>query len=175
MADATPAAQPPTEAPHGRAGRNLLAAIGMGAFLGIVVVLLPVLYAPWLFSIVISVAMAIAAHELAGALEHRGVRIERWVVYAGALAMPQAAYWWGTQPLLAVFGGTVLLAMGARLLRGPDGYVADFRGCPVQYGADEPGVASRRRSRATNTVTATSITNAPTPTARYCQPVKNGP
>jgi phosphatidate cytidylyltransferase len=128
MADATPAAQPPTEAPHGRAGRNLLAAVGMGVFLGIGVVLLPVLYAPWLFSIVISVAMAIAAHELAGALEQRGMRIERWVVYAGALAMPQAAYWWGVQPLVAVFAGTVLLAMGTRLLRGPEGYVADVAG-----------------------------------------------
>ena len=127
MTDATPV-QPPTEAPHGRAGRNLLAAIGMGLFLAIGLVLLPALYLPWLFAVIVSVAMAVAAWELAGALEQRGVQVERGVLYAGALAMPQAAYWWGVQPLIAVVRGDRARRMGARLLRGPEGYVADVAG-----------------------------------------------
>ncbi len=73
MAEATTPAQP--DAPHGRAGRNLAVAAGMGALLGIGLVLLPVVYAPWLFAVVISVAMAIGAWELAGAFENRGVHV----------------------------------------------------------------------------------------------------
>ena len=40
----------PAPAQHGRAGRNLASAIVIGASLGIVLVLLPVLYLPWLFA-----------------------------------------------------------------------------------------------------------------------------
>jgi phosphatidate cytidylyltransferase len=125
MTEATTPQQP---AQHGRAGRNLVAAAGMGLLLAVGFVLLPVLFLPWAFSIIISVAMAVAAWELAGAFAQRGVHVERWVLYAACLAMPQAAYWWGVQPLLAVFGITVLLLMGARLRRGPEGYVADVAG-----------------------------------------------
>jgi phosphatidate cytidylyltransferase len=122
MSDATATPQP---AQHGRAGRNLAAAIGMGLVLGIGLVLLPVLYLPWFFSVVVSVAMTVAAWELAGAMANKGIHVERLALYAGAIAMPQAAYWWGVQPLMGVFGATVLVAMGLRLLRGPEGYVAD--------------------------------------------------
>ena len=121
----TPPGPAEPAAPHGRAGRNLFAAAGMGAVLGIGLVLLPVVYAPWLFAIVISVAMAIGAWELAGAFEQRGVHVERLVAYAGCLAMAQAGYWWGVQPLIGVFAVAVLVGMGVRLLRGPEGYVAD--------------------------------------------------
>ncbi len=123
MTEATTPAEP--AAPHGRAGRNLFAAAGMGALLGIGLVLLPVVYAPWLFAVVISVAMAIGAWELAGAFAQRGVRVERIVAYLGCVAMAQVGYWWGVQPLIGVFAVTVLVGMGARLLRGPEGYVAD--------------------------------------------------
>ncbi len=122
MTDAPTTPQP---AQHGRAGRNLAAAIGMGLVLGFGLVLLPVIYRPWTFSVVVSIAMAVAAWEVVGALGQRGIQVERLAVYAGAIAMPQAAYWWGVQPLMGVFGATVLLTMGLRLLRGPEGYVVD--------------------------------------------------
>ena len=125
MSDATTSPQP---APHGRAGRNRVSPSGIGLVLAIGPVLLPVPYLPGLSAVVVSVAMAAASWELAGALEQRGIKVERGLLYAGAIAMPQAAYWWGVQPLIGVFGATVLLAMGARLLRGPEGYVADVAG-----------------------------------------------
>lgn len=118
-----PTTPQPTQ--HGRAGRNLAAATGMGLVLGFGLVLLPVLYLTWTFSVVVSIAMAAASWELVGALGQRGIQAERLAVYAGAIAMPQAAYWWGVQPLMGVFGATVLVTMGLRLLRGPDGYVLD--------------------------------------------------
>jgi phosphatidate cytidylyltransferase len=121
-------AEPAPSAPaaqHGRAGRNLAVAVAMGAFLGIGLVLLPVLYLPWAFSIIISVAMAIGAWEIAGALEQRGIRVERWVLYVGCLAMAQAGYWYGVMAMVAVFAATVLLAFGLRLRRGTEGFVVD--------------------------------------------------
>jgi len=119
-------AQPPGG--HGRAGRNLVAAIGMGFVLGVGLVLLPVLYAPWLFSFIIAAAMAVGSWELAGAMDKRGIRVERPLLYLGTFAMPLAAYWSGPIALLGVFGATVLGIFGARLLRGPEGYVADVSG-----------------------------------------------
>lgn len=127
MTDA-PAPSPGTEpaaAPHGRAGRNLASAFVIGASLGIFLVLLPVLYLPWLFSVIVSLAMLVSAHELRGALANRDVHVTTVPLYIGVAALPQAAYWWGPLPFIAVFGATVLAIMGWRLVGGPDRYVAD--------------------------------------------------
>jgi phosphatidate cytidylyltransferase len=115
----------PAPAPHGRAGRNLVSAIGIGAALGLGLVLLPIIYAPWVFSIIVSIAMVISAQELRGALANRDIRLVAVPVYVGVAALPQAAYWWGPLPFIAVFGATVLAIMGWRLAGGPDRYVAD--------------------------------------------------
>jgi phosphatidate cytidylyltransferase len=120
--DATPQTQP---AQHGRAGRNLVAAVGMGALLGIGFVLLPVLYVPWLFAVIISAAMVVSMHELRGAFGQRDIALVTVPLYLGAAAIPQVAYWSGALPMVAVFGGTVLVIMAWRLLGGPDRYVAD--------------------------------------------------
>jgi phosphatidate cytidylyltransferase len=120
----TDAAQEQPASP-GRAGRNLAAAIGVGAFLGIVVVLLPVLYAPWAFSIIISAAMVMGAHELRGAMAQRDIHLVWVPLYLGVFALPQAAYWWGVQPMAAVFGATVVVVLIWRLAQGPERYVVD--------------------------------------------------
>ncbi len=112
-------------AAHGRAGRDLVSAIAVGAFLAIGVVLVPVLWAPAVFSVIISAAMVVGAHELRGALAHNQTRLAWLPLYVGVAAMPQAAYWFGALPLLAVFGATVLVILMWRLALGPDGYVAD--------------------------------------------------
>jgi phosphatidate cytidylyltransferase len=110
---------------QGRAGRNLVAAIGVGALLGIGLVLLPVLYAPWIFSVVIALAMVVGAHELHGAVAQRGIHIVQIPLYVGVFAMVQVAYWYGITPFLSVFAATVLVILGWRLMRGPEGYVVD--------------------------------------------------
>jgi len=127
--DPTPTSAPqPPEQPHGRAGRNLLAAVAMGLLLGVGFVLVPVLFLPWALTIVVSAAMAVGSWELAGALAGRGIHVTRWVLYVAAVGLPQVAYWWGLQPLLVAFAVTVLLIFGVRLPKGPDGYVADVSG-----------------------------------------------
>ena len=89
--------EPPTEqsqpTSHGRAGRNLASAIGIGALLGIGFVLLPTLFAPWLFSFIIAAAMVIAVNELVRALAGRDIHLVVWPLYAGVAAVPVAAYW----------------------------------------------------------------------------------
>jgi phosphatidate cytidylyltransferase len=118
-------AEHPQPPPAGRAGRNLVSAVLVGAALGIFLVLLPLLYAPWVFSVVVSVALVVAAHELRGALAQRGLHVVLVPVYAGVALVPQAAYWWGPQAFVAAFGATVLLVLGWRLVDGPEGYVGD--------------------------------------------------
>jgi phosphatidate cytidylyltransferase len=127
MTDAAvpPPGTEPAPAQHGRAGRNLVSAIAIGASLGVFLVLLPVLYLPWAFSIIVSAAMVVSAQELRTALAQRELHITTVPVYVGVAALPQAAYWWGPLPFLAVFGATVLVILGWRLAGGPDRYVAD--------------------------------------------------
>jgi phosphatidate cytidylyltransferase len=122
MTDAPAEQTPPST---GRAGRNLVSAFFVGAGLGVFLVLLPILFAPWLFVFIVSAAMVIAAHELWGAAANRGIHLVRWPLYVGVAAIPQAAYWSGTLALVATFGATVLVILGWRLVEGPDGYVAD--------------------------------------------------
>jgi len=122
MTDAPAEQTPPST---GRAGRNLVSAFFVGAGLGVFLVLLPILFAPWLFVFIVSAAMVVAAHELWGAAAHRGIHLVRWPLYVGVAAIPQAAYWSGTLALAATFGATVLVILGWRLVEGPEGYVAD--------------------------------------------------
>jgi phosphatidate cytidylyltransferase len=121
----TDAAADQTQPSTGRAGRNLVSAIGVGAALGIFLVLLPVLFVPWLFVLIVSAAMVVAAHELAGAAAQRGIHLVRVPLYVGVAAIPPAAYWSGTHALIAAFGATVIVILGWRLVHGPEGYVAD--------------------------------------------------
>ena len=121
--------EPPTEpaqpTSHGRAGRNLVSAIGIGVLLGVGFVLLPILFAPWLFSFIIAGALVVAANEIARAMAGRDIHLVVWPLYAGVAAVPLAAYWWGVLPMVATFGVAVLLVLGWRLVQGPDGYVKD--------------------------------------------------
>ena len=124
--------EPPTEpsqpTSHGRAGRNLVSAIGIGVLLGVGFVLLPILFAPWLFSFIIAGALVIAANELVRALAGRDIHLVVLPLYAGVAAVPIAAYWWGVLPMVATFGVAVLVILGWRLALGPDGYVKDVAG-----------------------------------------------
>ena len=109
----------------GKAGRNLFAAIGVGLFLGVGLVLIPVIYAPSVFSIIVSIAMVISVLELRGATAHHGISLVTVPAAVGAAVMPQAAYWFGAVPMLAVFAATVVVILGYRLINGVNGYLLD--------------------------------------------------
>jgi phosphatidate cytidylyltransferase len=89
--DAKPDGAAPEEAGKGiRTGRNLPAAIGVGAALG-GLALLTLLTVKATFLIYMGAALLVALHELDGALRTREIRIEVIPVTLGGAAMVTAA------------------------------------------------------------------------------------
>lgn len=123
MDDAT--TDPGAEPSHGRAGRDLWAAIGVGLFLGVGLVLVPMLFLPWVFSVIVAVALMIGCYELEQAFRARGVNLVRWPLAIGTPAVVILAYFYGITAILTAFAATALLAFAVRLLGPIEGYVAD--------------------------------------------------
>ena len=111
--------------PHGRAGRNLWSAIGVGLLLGVVLTLVPLLLAPWLFAVVVAVAMLVALYELEQVFATREITLVRWPLAVGAPAIVLLAYFVGVTAMLTAFAVTVLAALAVRLAGPTQGYLAD--------------------------------------------------
>lgn len=132
-AEPAPAAQPPdgaepVPASKGiRAGRNLPAAIAVGAALGggALVTLLTV---KGTFLIYMGAALAAGLYELSGALKTRAIRIPVIPVAVGGAAMVTSAYWAAGGAVAAAFALTLIAVLGWRLFGGADGYVKDVTG-----------------------------------------------
>lgn len=114
----------PAAAPHGRAGRNLPAAIASGIVLAALVVV-SLLWWKWLFGVLAGVVILLALHELVNAFTNRDIRITRTPVYVAVPAAMVAAYVWGPTALLFVIGLAVVFILLWRIRRGTDGYVRD--------------------------------------------------
>ncbi|MGH8867906.1 MAG: phosphatidate cytidylyltransferase [Actinomycetes bacterium] len=108
----------------GRAGRDLGAAIGVGLFLG--ALLLGSLYVvrPVFVGLAV-VAMALGVWEFANALAARGVRVPLAPVLVGTVAILVATYPGGAEALVVALAFTVLAVAVWRLTDGPDGYLRD--------------------------------------------------
>ena len=113
------------EPSYGRAGRNLIAAIGVGLVLGLGLVLAPILWAPWVFAFVVAAAMVIGALEIETAYANRDVTLVRWPLLAGAGALPLCAYYLGPTAMVAAFAAALLVIWALRLAGPTDCYVAD--------------------------------------------------
>jgi phosphatidate cytidylyltransferase len=113
--------------PPGRAGRNLPAAIAVGAVLG-AVVLTSLLVRKEAFVGVVAVAVCLGLWELTQALAERHVAVPVVPVAVGAVGMLVAAYTAGSQALAVCF---VLTAVGVvvwRTAEGPVGALRDVAG-----------------------------------------------
>jgi len=120
---------PETPAPEGpskviKTGRNLPAAIGVGALLG-GLALLTLLTVKATFLIYMGVALAIGLHELSTALKTKDINVPLVPVALGGAAMLTAAYWAAGGAVTAVFALTVLGILIYRMFGGTDGYVKD--------------------------------------------------
>ena len=115
--------QGPTKKP-GRAGRDMVAAIGVGAGLGAVILLSLLVYRP-AFLLVLLVAILVGVVELTRALQAGGVRAPLVPVLAGTVAMLALAWTRGASGLVVAFLLTVLAVLLWRLGDGPDGYLRD--------------------------------------------------
>jgi phosphatidate cytidylyltransferase len=112
-----------------RAGRNLPAAIAVGAALGGGVIA-TLLFAPYVWIAVVAVAIGIATHEVVRRLREGGFSIPAVPLLVGGQAMIWLTWPWGTAGALGAFGATVLVCLVWRLLSqglksAPENYLRD--------------------------------------------------
>jgi phosphatidate cytidylyltransferase len=132
--DGTSSAAPaPAGSKHGRAGRNLPAAIGLGVVLGAYVVLSLIFFKP-AFVLLVAVALVMGSLELYHALQRHGMNAAIQPIIIGTLAISVGSYLAGiqrpivystTSVLLAALALTVLAALIWRVPGGANGYVGD--------------------------------------------------
>lgn len=124
---------PPAGKDHGRAGRNLPAAIGLGVVLGAYVVLSLIFFKP-AFVLLVAVALSMGSLELYHALQRHGMKASIQPIIIGTLAISIGSYLAGiqrpivfstTSVLLAALALTVLAALIWRVPGGANGYVTD--------------------------------------------------
>ncbi|HEX3361556.1 MAG TPA: hypothetical protein VHS74_11245, partial [Solirubrobacterales bacterium] len=116
-ADAGPPQPEEPKSHHIRTGRNLPAAIAVGAIMG-GLALLTLLTVKATFLIYMGVALAIGLHELDAAFKTRRIKIPLIPVAAGGAAMVLAAYWAAGGAVMAAFALTVLGVLIARMFNG---------------------------------------------------------
>lgn len=112
---------------HGRAGRDLPAAIAVGVTL-VSVVVASLYFTKDAFGYVVAAALSIALFELARALRSANITISVLPVLVGGVAMQATAYYEGMDVASTVFGVTALVVLVERLRRGAEGYVRDVTG-----------------------------------------------
>jgi phosphatidate cytidylyltransferase len=120
-------AEPPKK--QSRAGRDLPAAIGVGALLGGSLIAI-LLFAPLVWVGVVAAAMAVATHEVVRRLREGGFSIPIIPLLVGGQAMVWLTWPFGAAGALGAFGGTVVLCLIWRLLSGglsaaPTNYLRD--------------------------------------------------
>lgn len=115
----------PEEAPvPSRAGRNLPAAIASGVVLAVLVVV-SLIWIPWLFGVLAAAALCLAIYELTTAFAGAEIHVARTPVYVTTLVGMAAAYIWGTEALLITIGAGVVAVLIWRIRRGTEGYLRD--------------------------------------------------
>ena len=114
----TPAKKP------GRAGRDMVAAIGVGLGLGAVILVSLLVYRP-AFLLVLGAAVLTGVVELTRALQAGNARAPLVPLLVGTVAMVVLAWTRGASGLVVAFLLTVLAVLLWRLGDGPDGYLRD--------------------------------------------------
>jgi phosphatidate cytidylyltransferase len=130
MTDAiTPATPPPTGPPvdppkkdHGRAGRDLPAAIASAAVL-IGAILLSLLFWKTAFMVIVAIAVVVAIWELHKGFRAKDIELPEQPLMLGGVVMVVVAYFWGTPALVTATAVSALATMLWLLKRGIDGYV----------------------------------------------------
>jgi phosphatidate cytidylyltransferase len=109
----TPVDEPPKK--KSRAGRDLPAAIAVGVALGAIAIGV-LLFAPIGWLPVLSVAIAIATHEVVRRLDEAGYALPLIPLLVGGQAMIWLTWPFGTAGLLGAYGGTIVVCMVWRLV-----------------------------------------------------------
>jgi phosphatidate cytidylyltransferase len=121
----TPTAPASPDAPkkdHGRAGRDLPAAIGSAVVL-VALILLSLFFWKTAFMAIVVVAVVVAVWELRRGLSAKGIDIPEQPLMLGSAVMVVVAYFWGAPALVTATAVSALVTMLWLLRRGVDGYV----------------------------------------------------
>jgi len=121
----TPTAPASPDAPkkdHGRAGRDLPAAIGSAVVL-VGLILLSLFFWKTAFMAIVAVAVVVAVWELQRGLSAKGIDIPEQPLMLGSAVMVVVAYFWGAPALVTATAVSALVTMLWLLRRGVDGYV----------------------------------------------------
>ncbi|MBA3906253.1 MAG: phosphatidate cytidylyltransferase [Pseudonocardiales bacterium] len=120
-----PVSLPARKPRSARLGRDLVAAIVVGAALGVVIIG-SLLIAAQAFIVVLAAAAAVGTWELVGALRRGAdIRVPPAVVLVGGQAMVWLSWPFGLSGLAASFGATVLACMLWRMRAGATHYLRD--------------------------------------------------
>ncbi len=125
MTDKTPSEGPPAAPPassHGRAGRNLPAAVASAVVL---LAAIAASLAVWktAFMVIVAIAVVVAVWELRQGMLAKGIDLPEQPLMIGGVVMVVVAYFWGAPALVTATAVTALVVMLWLLRRGIDGYV----------------------------------------------------
>jgi phosphatidate cytidylyltransferase len=107
---------------HGRAGRDLPAAIGSAVVL-LGAIALSLLFWKPAFIVIVAIAVAVAVWELGRGLSAHGIDLPEQPLMLGGVVMVVVAYFYGAPALVTATAVTALVTMLWLLRRGIDGYV----------------------------------------------------
>src|SRR6478735_4623806 len=112
----------PPQKDHGRAGRDLPAAI-ISAVILVGAILASLLFWKTAFMVIVAIAVVVAIWELHRGLQAKDIDIPEQPLMLGGIVMVVVAYFWGAPALVTATAVTALITMLWLLRRGVDGYV----------------------------------------------------
>ncbi|KQW53524.1 phosphatidate cytidylyltransferase [Nocardioides sp. Root1257] len=112
----------PAKTDHGRAGRDLPAAI-TSALVLVGAILLSLLFWKTAFMVIVAIAVVVAVWELHRGFGAKGIDLPEQPLMLGGVVMVVVAYFWGAPALVTATAVAALMTMLWLLRRGVDGYV----------------------------------------------------
>jgi phosphatidate cytidylyltransferase len=122
MSATTPAAEPAPRKDHGRAGRDLKAAVTSAVVLLAAIGSSLYFWKP-AFMVIVAIAVVVAVWELGRGLSAKDIDLPEQPLMVGGVVMVLSAYFWGAGPLVTATAVTALVIMLWLLNRGVEGYV----------------------------------------------------
>jgi phosphatidate cytidylyltransferase len=124
MSDAVSAPPVPPAKDHGRAGRDLRAAVASAVVL-LAAIALSLLFWKTAFLLIVAAAVVVAIWELGKGFSAKGIDLPEQPLMVGGVVMVVVAYFWGAPALVTATAVAALVTMLWLLQRGVEGYVQD--------------------------------------------------
>src|SRR3954447_12707237 len=118
----TPTPAPAPQKDHGRAGRDLPAAVGSAVVL-LAAIAASLLFWKTAFLLIVAAAVVVAVWELHKGFLAKDIDLPEQPLMLGGVVMVVVAYFWGSPALVTATAVTALVIMLWLLRRGIDGYV----------------------------------------------------